>query len=171
MRRVMVLGGSGAGKSTFARKLGAKMGVPAIHMDALFWEPGWVMAREEDFLERVADAVAGDAWVMDGNYSRTWPMRLAHADTVVFLDLATPLRFYRAVRRSIVNHGETRADLAPDCPERIDFDFLLNWVARYRWRARPKALRMMADDGPASQLRRVHLRNQASVDAFLSSIG
>ncbi|MEM7188889.1 MAG: hypothetical protein AAF439_04690 [Pseudomonadota bacterium] len=167
LRRVMVVGGSGAGKSTFAAALAARLGVPAVHMDTLFWRPGWVEAPEEEFLASVQAAAAGDAWVMDGNYSRTWPGRLGRADAVVFLDMPTWLRFWRAVRRTMKNYGKTRADLGTDCPERLDLGFLFGWVVRYRWQGRHKALGLMADDGPAAGLRRFHLTSPRQVRRFL----
>ena len=171
MKRVMVIGGPGAGKSTFAHMLGQALGVPAVHMDRLFWEPGWTESEPETFLNRVRAEIAKDAWVMDGNYSRTWPERLARADTVVFLDIPTWLRLWRVIGRTLKGYGTTRFDLADDCPERIDWDFLVNWVGRYRWRARHKALSMMANDGPAGHCERHRLTSPNQVSRFLADVG
>lgn len=167
----MVIGGPGAGKSTFARALGSRLGVPVVHMDTLFWEPGWVMAGETDLRTRVAAAVAGDAWVMDGNYSRTWPIRLARADTVIFLDIATPRRLWRVLGRIAAGYGRDRPDVGPGCPEKLDLDFIVNWVGRYRWRARPKALELIAEAGPAGHLVRHHLTSPRAVAQFLKGQG
>lgn len=166
----MIIGGSGAGKSTFARQISDRIGVPAVHMDTLFWERGWVMADEADFLARVKSAVAEDRWAMDGNYSRTWPDRIARADTIVFLDMPTWLRMWRVITRTLRHYGKSRADLGEDCPERFEMDFLFNWVARYRWRARGKALALIASDGPAAHLTRVHLRSAGQVRRYLDSL-
>lgn len=168
MKRIMVLGGSGSGKSTFARALGLRLGIPAVHMDRLFWEPGWVEAENAVFMDRVQAEVAKDAWVMDGNYSRTWPDRLSRADTVIFLDMPTWLRFSRAVWRTVKGYGTTRFDLADNCPERFDFGFLFGWVLRYRWMGRHKAMMMMSDEGPAAHCQRHHLRSTKAVAKFLS---
>ena len=170
MQRVMVIGGSGAGKSTFARELADLLGVPAVHMDRLFWEPGWVVAEEDVFLARVHAEIAKDAWVMDGTYSRTWPARLERTDTVIFLDLPTWLRFWRAFMRTLSGYGKTRADLAEDCPERFDLSFLFGWVIGYRWRSRHKALSLMADDGPAAHCTRYQLTTRRAVQRFLDSV-
>ena len=170
MRRVMVVGGSGSGKSTLARELGAKLNLPTVHMDRLFWEPGWVVADEDVFRARVREEVAKDAWVMDGNYSRTWPERLARTDTVIFLDMPTTLRFWRALRRTISGYGKTREDLADNCPERFDFEFLFGWVLRYHWAGRRKALSLMGDDGPASHCVRYHLTSAVDVSKFMAGV-
>lgn len=137
-------------------------------MDRLFWEPGWVVAEEDVFRARVHEEISKDTWVMDGNYSRTWPDRLARADTVIFLDIPTVLRFWRVFSRTISGYGRTRADLAEDCPERFDLGFLFGWVLRYRWVGRHKALSLMADDGAADHCTRHHLTSPAEVQQFLS---
>jgi adenylate kinase family enzyme len=68
MRRVLVIGSGGAGKSTFSVALGKRLELPVIHLDAHFWRPGWVETPKPEWRERVAQLAARDAWVMDGNY-------------------------------------------------------------------------------------------------------
>lgn len=145
------------------------MGLPVVHMDQLFWEPGWTMAPEELFLSRVRAAIDADEWVMDGNYSRTWPDRLARADTVIFLDLSTPRRLWRVIRRIAKSYGRVRFDMAKGCPEHLDFDFLTKWVAQYHRRSRPSALGLMTPDGPAAGLTQIHLHGPRAVHRFLAN--
>lgn len=101
--RVVVTGLTGAGKSTFSKGLSAKTGVPLIHLDLHFWKPGWVAPSDDDWREKQRDLLAGDAWIVDGNYHATLALRLERADTVVFLD--TPWwtcawrAFVRCIRR------------------------------------------------------------------------
>lgn len=85
-RRVVVTGMAGAGKSTFARQLSAKTGLPVIHLDYHFWKPGWVEPSDTEWRDLQARLLAGEAWIADGNYHETLDLRLARADTVVFLD-------------------------------------------------------------------------------------
>ena len=170
MQRIMIIGGSGSGKSTLARSVGERLNLPVVHMDALFWEPNWVMASEDVFLSRVEQAIAQRAWVMDGNYSRTWPNRIRRADTLIFLDYPGWLRLLRVLSRTVRGYGRTRPDMAPNCPERFDLGFIFGWVLQYRRNGRPKALALMDDDGPARRLKRVHLRNRRQVRAFLEAL-
>jgi adenylate kinase family enzyme len=87
VRRVSVVGTSGAGKSTVARELAAIAGVPHIELDGINHQPGWEPLPTEEFQRIVAAATAADGWVIDGNYSRVRPLIWARADTVVWLDL------------------------------------------------------------------------------------
>jgi len=101
VRRVLVVGNTGAGKTTMAAALAARLGVPHVEMDALFWEPGWVQSELAVFRARVDEATGGDGWTACGNYSRavdiTWP----RADTVVWLDLPVALSVWRVIVRTV----------------------------------------------------------------------
>jgi adenylate kinase family enzyme len=106
VRRVSVVGNSGSGKSTLARDLALALGVPHVELDAVFHQPGWVPLPSDEFRAAVSHVVAGDGWVIDGNYSSVvQPLVWARADTVVWLDLPrrTVMRqvFWRTMRRAI----------------------------------------------------------------------
>jgi adenylate kinase family enzyme len=163
MQRVLVIGSGGAGKSTLAARLGERLGLPVVHLDALYWRAGWVATPDDEWARRVAALAAGDAWVMDGNYGGTLDARLAACDTVVFLDLPRRLCAWRVVRRAIRFYGRTRPDMAPDCPERFSLAFL-RWVWDYPRSRRPGVLRKLAalDQGQ----RVVVLRSAAAVERF-----
>lgn len=119
--RIVILGCSGSGKSTFARAIGARLGLPVVHLDALYWLPNWAECPTPEFRRRVAEAIAGDRWVSEGNYStKTWDLRLPRADLVVRLRQPRWLCLARVLWRTITQYGRTRADLGPDCPERFD---------------------------------------------------
>ena len=166
-RRVLVLGNSGSGKSTLARRLGPALGLPVVHLDAMYWRPGWVDPRPAEWVETVADAAAADAWVIDGTYSRTLDARLTRADAVVLLDLPRPLCLWRVLARRVRYHGRTRPDMADGCPERITFGFLL-WVWRYPRRtgtALRHRLATSADGRPV-----VVLRTRRQVEAFAATV-
>lgn len=87
MRRINVIGSSGSGKTTMARRIAERNGLPHLELDGIFHQPGWQPREQEDFRAEVAEFVAADAWVIDGNYSVVKDIMWARADTVVFLDL------------------------------------------------------------------------------------
>jgi len=105
MRRVLVIGSGGAGKSTFARRLAQCAGLPLIHLDAIYWKPGWLETPKEEWTQVVESLLAGERWVMDGNYGGTLEQRLASCDTVVFLDLPRSLCLWRAAVRWVRFRG------------------------------------------------------------------
>lgn len=103
--RVAVVGSSGSGKSTFARRLGKALGVPVIELDAVNWQAGWrdlATHDPEEFGRRVEAAIAGPGWVTDGNYSLVLPRILARATDVAWLDYGRSVIMRRVVRRSLV---------------------------------------------------------------------
>ena len=71
MERILIIGCSGSGKSTLARALGEKLDIPVVHLDQLWWKEGWENVTREEFDSRLAMAMNGDQWIIDGNYSRT----------------------------------------------------------------------------------------------------
>ena len=98
-RRVLVTGMAGSGKSTFSRSLAAKTGLPVIHLDLHFWKPGWIAPSEGEWREKQRGLLAGEAWIVDGNYHETIDLRLECADTIVFLDTPWPVCAGRAIGR------------------------------------------------------------------------
>src|SRR5438034_5341261 len=83
--RVLVDGMMGSGKSTFARALAARTGLPLIHLD-VHWNPGWVRPSDDEWRYRQRALLAGEAWIIDGNYNETLALQLERAETIVFLD-------------------------------------------------------------------------------------
>src|ERR1051325_11561095 len=118
MRRVLVIGSGGAGKSTFAARLGERTGLPVVHLDAHYWRAGWRETPREEWDARVDELLAADEWIIDGNYGGTLARRLAACDTVIFLDLPRTLCLWRVVKRRALFRGRSRPDMAEGWPER-----------------------------------------------------
>lgn len=167
MRKILVIGSGGAGKSVFARRLGERLGLEVIHLDRLYWRPGWVEPPKDEWRRTVERLVGGDAWVMDGNYSGTLEVRLAACDAVVFLDLPRTLCLWRVLKRAFMYHRSTRPDMAEGCLEKVDFKFL-RWVWGYSSRSRPKVLGLLREHSRDKRV--VRLRSTAEVESFLESL-
>jgi adenylate kinase family enzyme len=101
VRRVSVVGNSGSGKSTLGRRLAERLRVPYVELDAIFHQPGWVELERDEFRARVAEVVAGDGWVVDGNYSAVRDLVWAAADSVVWVDLPRRTVMRRVVARTL----------------------------------------------------------------------
>ena len=167
MHRILVIGSGGSGKTTVAKALAARTGLPVIHLDQLFWHPGWISTPDDEWDRRVGALVAGDAWIMDGNYGRTLPLRLAAADTVVFLDRSRLVCTWRILKRRLRHIGRGRPDVAPGCPEQLSWEFMW-WVWTYRTRRRPGILRSLETVRHQKQV--VILKNERNVRHFLERV-
>ncbi|MGE4064942.1 MAG: hypothetical protein AB7E79_16375 [Rhodospirillaceae bacterium] len=143
MRKILVMGAPGAGKSTFARRLSANTGLPLIHLDQQFWNAGWVPTAPAAFRAKVEALIAGPAWIMDGDYGGTLDIRIAAADFIVYLDQPRWLCMVRVLLRSITTFGRVRADLAPGCPEQFSWDFY-KYVWNYFGTKGPERLAKLA---------------------------
>jgi adenylate kinase family enzyme len=133
--RVAVLGTSGSGKTTFARRLAAAIGAPHVELDAINWQPDWRDLNShdpEEFVRRVGEAAAADAWVSDGNYSRVRPLVLARATHVIWLDYPRWLIMARVLRRSFIR-ALTKEELWPGTGNREQFGRWLDREHPIRW--------------------------------------
>jgi adenylate kinase family enzyme len=92
---------SGAGKTTFGRRLADRLGLTFIELDAIHWKPGWTALSAEEFRDEVAAALPADGWVVDGNYGKLGGLVWERADTLVWLDIPLPLAFWRMVTRTL----------------------------------------------------------------------
>lgn len=101
MQRVVVVGTTGAGKTTFARRLAGRLDCPHFDLDELFWGPAWTPVAREVFRARVSVALAGERWTVGGNYSAARDLVWARADTLVWLDYPLPLVLGRLLRRTL----------------------------------------------------------------------
>lgn len=107
MKKTIVIGCPGSGKTTFAEKLRDKTGVPLIHLDAIWHKPDRTHISREEFDERLSEILASDSWIIDGNYSRTVERRISACDTVFLFDLPTEVCLSGAVARL----GKKRCDM------------------------------------------------------------
>ena len=167
MKRVMIVGCSGAGKSTLALCLGAALGFPVTHVDRIYWTAGWINRSREETRRLVSEAISADKWIFEGNNSSSFDLRIAQADTIIFLDFPVPLCLFRIAKRVLANYGRVRPDMAEGCPEGVDWEFL-RWVAGYRNNLRPEILEMLENAPEGIKVH--HLKGPAAVDAFLAGL-
>ena len=163
MKKVLVIGSGGAGKSTFVRRLGAVTGIEVIHLDQLYWQPNWVRSANEDWQKVISKLLEKDAWLMDGNYSRTMEMRFAAADTIIFLDLPRIVCLYRILKRAAKYRNKNRPDMAEGCAERFDWEFV-KWVWNYPQQTKPKIENLLERFADKTIVR---LRSKTEAETFL----
>ncbi len=166
MERVLVIGSGGSGKTTLARTVAQRLGLPLIHLDAHYWRPGWTPTPREEWQRVVEELLARPRWVMDGNYGGTLDMRLAACDAVVFLDLPRRVCLWRILKRRVRYRGRSRPDVAPGCPERLTWD-LVHWIWTYPKRRRGATLERLRT---LVGRRVVVLSSQREVERFLATL-
>lgn len=166
MERVLIIGCGGAGKSTLARQLGEKLNLPVVHLDSIFWLPGWVEMEKNEFDARIRTEMAKETWILDGNYNRTLPERIARCDTIIYLDFSRTACLYGIFKRLLTNIGKTRPDMGAGCKEKVDWDFV-KWVWNFNKHKREKYYRLLNE---AEGVETIVLKNRRMVRRFLTSL-
>lgn len=172
MRRVLLIGSSGAGKTTLGRELALRLGVPFVDLDDLYWDPGWVEAGHDELARRLTPTLAADGWVIAGNYRATterhvWP-RLTH---LVVLDLALPRLLLRSTLRTVrrVFTGEPCCNGNRESLRRaLGRDGVVRYTLR-TWRRRRAYHRTLARDPRLAHAYVVYLRDAREVTAWRSA--
>ena len=129
MKRIVIIGCPGSGKTRLARALGEKLNLTVVHLDRLWWKSGWENVTQEEFDARLEKALNLDSWIIDGNYSRTMDTRLQKCDTIVYLDYSRWVCLWGMLQRVLGNYGKNRTDMPDGCPERFDWEFI-----KYIWK-------------------------------------
>ncbi|GAK04036.1 DNA topology modulation protein [Geomicrobium sp. JCM 19037] len=171
MNRIMVMGVSpGVGKSTFARELGEELHMNVYHLDAYFWKPGWVMKAVDEFAAEQQEIVEREQWIIEGNYNNTYEVRVARADTIIYLELPLYVCLYRVFKRWIKNFGRTRSDMGEGCKEKLDVEFIRYIVTTYNRRKKTMKKRLQAFEEQRSLNQVIVLTNKKAIRAYLNTV-
>jgi adenylate kinase family enzyme len=169
-RRIAVVGTSGAGKSTFARDLAARIAAPHVELDALYWLPNWTGREPGEFRELVDRATAAERWVVDGNYQKVRDLVWQRATDLVWLDYSFPVVFSRALRRTVrrIVSGESVHNGNRETIRGAFFawDGIPIWVLRTYWRRRRELPALLAEPD-YSRLKVTILATPREADMFL----
>lgn len=140
--KIMIIGSGGSGKTTLAKQLSVKLGIPVYHLDAYFWLPNWQEADPDEFMEKHYKLVMQKEWIMDGNYMRTISSRMFAADVIIFLDIPRWRCLYNAIKRQWQSYAKDRADVQVDCPAKFDRKFFgfLCYIWNFKYKQRPYLL-------------------------------
>ena len=166
MERILIIGCCGSGKSTLALALKEKLGLLVVHLDQLWHREGWKHITREEFDAQLELALNMDRWIIDGNYSRTIPQRLPKCDTVIYLDFNRWECLLGMCQRVLGSYGKTRADMAPGCPERFDWEFV-KFIWNFNKNNRVQNYTYLA---MAKHARCIVLKSRREVKAFLETL-
>ena len=130
--------------------MAARTGLPVIHLDEHYFGPDWHEPSTSTWRSRVAKLAAREEWIMDGNFSGTFDLRMPRADTIIFLDRPTWLCLWRVIKRTLRYYGQVRPGSAAGCTERFDGQFL-HYVLMYNTTRRAKILRTLGEQKNAGK--------------------
>ena len=167
MKKILVIGSGGSGKSTLSKRLGEKLGLEVFHLDKFYWRSGWVKPDSNEWVQTVEELLIRDAWIIDGNYGGTLIRRVEACDTIVFLDLSKIVCLWRIFKRRLSYRQQARPDMAEGCFERLNLEFV-SWVLNYSRRSRPKVLELIRLNAVDKKI--VWLKSPQQVKAFLASL-
>lgn len=168
MRRIIVVGSQGSGKTSLALELGRTLALPVVHLDVLYWRPGWTPSDKASFRTRVAEAIAADQWIVDGSFSGlAFDLTIARADLLVVIDRPRWLCQWRILWRSAFDRDTTRPDLPEGCVEQFDWK-LMQEAWRYDTERAPVIEAERARYGPDVPVLR--LRRDRDIQGFLESV-
>lgn len=162
MKKVVIIGCPGSGKSTFARKLAEKSGLPLFHLDLLYWNSDKTTVSKEVFLHRLNNVLSENEWIIDGNYGSTMELRISACDTIFFLDFDSDVCLSGIYERK----GKPR----PDMPwiETEDDEEFLQFIRDYNTNSRPKVIELL-NKYSKKDIFIFKYRNEAEI--FIENIG
>lgn len=168
VQRIAVTGPVGAGKSRLAREIGDALGIRVLHLDALFWKPGWVPTPRDEFEAMQRRELAGESWIVDAQFDDMLPDWVRTADTVVFVDTSLLRSLWRVGKRRLNRQASVGTPVGrPGALHRSLLKFARNqW--QYRRKVRRDLLAELARDRNGRRV--VVLRGGADTDAFLRSL-
>ncbi|MBI1214419.1 MAG: adenylate kinase [Alphaproteobacteria bacterium] len=173
MDRVIIVGATGSGKTTFSRKLAEKTGAPAQDLDDLHWLPGWQTRETEDFLRLAGELAARERWIVAGNYSKTRDIIWPRAETVIWLDYPFSLVFWRLLRRSVLRI----IDKNPICNgntetlrQFLSKNSIMVWLFKSYGKRKREYGSMVAGGGQYPHINYIRISSPGEAEAFLDGL-
>lgn len=163
VKKIAVIGCPGSGKSTLSRQLAKLLGLPVYHLDQLFWLPNWQAETPENFQTNHQALLEKDAWIIDGNFASTLMERVKACDMIIWLDYPRYISLVRVIKRVLNYHGTTRPDMAKNCPEQLDWEFLV-YIWQFNQKNRP-IIETVLEENPEKTV--IHLTKPQEVTDWL----
>ena len=167
------MGTSGSGKTSVARRIAKKLNIPYVELDELFWKPNWTESKDEEFFPKLEEALSADAWVLDGNYTRTIPIKWKRCQMVMYLDLPFHLVLYRIIKRSLIR-GFKNEELWAGNKETVlkhlfTRDSMILWTMKTFFTNR-KRFAINSKNPEYSHIKFVRLRSKKEIGNFVTQL-
>ncbi len=166
--KIVILGYSGAGKSTFAKNLHNHYQIPLLYLDTVHFAPNWVERSDEAMEKDMKEFISQDNWIMEGNYRRLLPQRYQDADKIFIFNINRITCLYQVIKRRIQYRNKQRESMTDGCKEKIDFEFFM-WVIH---NGRTKTRRKFFKDIKNKHGHKViEFKNKRQIRKYLHDIG
>ena len=156
MKRIMIIGPSGAGKSRLSGKLGDILNIPVYHLDNVWWNSDKTHISRDEFDIKLKEIIDGSSWIIDGDYSRTYKVRMEAADTIIFLDYSLDVCL-----NGVASRVGTQRDDIPWVEEELDSEFVL-WIKKWFKEYLPKAKELLEEYKDKKEIIIFHNRDEAN---------
>ena len=174
-QRINVIGTSGSGKSFFSQQLSSLLGVSHIEIDAIFWGPNWYWPSDEEFFHKLKQELKLESWILDGNYTRTIPIKWEAVKIVIWIDYSFPRTLFQSVRRAIIR-AWSKKELWPGTGNRESFkksffskDSIILWSVKNYWKNKRKYESMMLKK-EYGHIEFVRLRSPKESSIYINSL-
>lgn len=164
-KRILVLGPCGSGKTWLTRQLSEILGLPAIHLDARFWKPGWISTPQPEWRGVVSSLVEQESWIMDGTYESTLDLRIPAAEAIIMVNRPRWSCLWGVARRSMHYRNKTRPDAPSDQP--IDLGYL-KYIWNYPVQTDALVSELIRQYG--KELPVIRLDNRKGVEALIAAL-
>ncbi|MFP6802916.1 MAG: shikimate kinase [Pseudomonadales bacterium] len=172
-QRINIVGTSGSGKSTAGKWIAKKLGYPYVELDEIYWKPNWTESTEEELFSNLERSLEGEFWVLDGNYSRTVPIKWRRVQWVVWLDFPYWLTLYqvisRTIRRSVTKEALWAGNRESLRKALFSRDSIIWWCLTSLSKNRRQYLAAMSD-ARYRHIRFVRIRSRKALVAFIESL-
>jgi adenylate kinase family enzyme len=164
-KRILVLGPCGSGKTFLTRELSRILDLPAVHLDAVFWRPGWISTPQPEWRGVVTSLIRQDSWIMDGTYESTLDLRIPAAEAIIMINRPRWSCLWGVIRRSMIYRNKPRPDAPPGQP--IDLAYL-RYIWKYPVRTDTLVHELIDKHGPHIPV--VRLDKRENIESLLSAM-
>jgi adenylate kinase family enzyme len=164
-KRILVLGPCGSGKTFLTRELSRMLDLPAVHLDAVFWRPGWISTPQPEWRGMVTSLIRQDSWIMDGTYESTLDLRIPAAEAIIMVNRPRWSCLWGVIHRSLIYRNKPRPDAPPGQP--IDLAYL-RYIWKYPVRTDTLVNELIDKHGPHIPV--VRLDKRENVELLLSAM-
>lgn len=175
LQRINIIGTSGVGKSTFAKRLSQKLNQQYIELDSLYWKPHWKESTEQEFHQKIELALAPQAWILDGNYQKTEKLKWKYVQTVIWIDYSYQRVLFQATKRAIYRMI-TRKELWPNTNNRETFiktflskDSIILWTLK-TYHKNKKRYESIMQNPDYSHINFVRIKHPKEAEQFLNNL-